>query len=237
MSTGRTSSRSRVHPQWLVLAAALTVLAGLVVGWALTDAADRVEVVALARPVPAGELFQIDDLTTASVAFDGRVTGLVPAGSAANLVGRVATVDLDPGTLLTAGMWAEDAGLAPGERTVGAVLEPGRTPNGLSRGDRALAVSIPGLGAANDLEVDGARTGHGDTTALSGGTVEVRVLDAEPAETGGMTVTLAVPDTDAPLVARLAATDALVLVGIPPTPLAVTGAGTTVGTDVAVVTP
>jgi hypothetical protein len=226
MSAVRTPGRSRVQVQWLVLAAALTVLAGLVVGWALTDAADRVEVIALAQPVPAGELFEVDDLTISQVAFDGRVTGLVPASSAADLVGRVATIDLEVGTLLTSGMWAEDTGLRPDERTVGAVLDPGRTPNGLSRGDRALAVSIPGLGAANDLELDGATVpANGPVTGSETGIVEVRVLETETSETGGTTVTLAVPEADAALVARLAATDALVLVGVPVAPTAVPTAG------------
>jgi hypothetical protein len=209
MNIARTSSRSRVQVQWLVLAAALTVLAGLVVGWALTDAADRVEVVAVARPVPAGEVFGIDDLQISQVAFDGSVTGLVPATSAADLVGRVATIDLEPGTLLTSGMWAEDTGLAPGELTVGALLEAGRTPEGLSRGDMALAVAILGHGAADDLAIDPRATGP------AAGVVEVRVLDAQPSETGGIAVTLAVDVADAPTVARLAATDALVLVGVP----------------------
>lgn len=219
MSAGRSTPRSRVQVQWLILAAALTVLAGVVVGWALTDAADRIEVVAVAQPVAAGETFEPEDLTISHVAFDGQVTGLVPASSAAALVGRVATIDLAPGTLLTSGMWAEDSGLAPDERTVGAVLEPGRTPNWLSRGDRALAVSIPGLGAANDLELEQTAVGAESTvTGPASGVVEVRVLDAEPSDSGGLAVTLAVADADAPLVARLAATDALVLVGIPATP-------------------
>ncbi|MGE0000361.1 MAG: SAF domain-containing protein, partial [Ilumatobacteraceae bacterium] len=139
-----TKVRSRVRVQWLVLAVALMVLAGVLVAWALTRAADRVTVVTVARPVPAGTVIQTADLTTAQIAFDGEVNGLVPAASLDALAGRVATVDLQPGTLISAGMWADGTELAADERTVGAVLEPGRFPAGLAQGATAVAVSLDG---------------------------------------------------------------------------------------------
>src|SRR5690349_7089390 len=85
-----TTVRARVRAQWLVLAGALMVLAGVLVAWALTRAADRVAVVTVARPVPAGTVIEAGDLTTAQIAFDGDVTGLVPAASLGALAGRVA---------------------------------------------------------------------------------------------------------------------------------------------------
>src|SRR5687768_9577421 len=121
-----TKVRSRVRAQWLVLAAALTVLAGMLVAWALAQAADRVHVVSVARPVAAGTVIQAADLRTTAIAFDGDVQGLAPAASLDALVGRVAAVDLGAGSLLSVGMWADDTGLAEHERTVGAVLDAGR---------------------------------------------------------------------------------------------------------------
>ena len=82
--SARTRVRSRVRAQWLALAAALVVLAGVLVAWALTDAADRVSVVQVARAVRAGEVIQEDDLTIAGVAFDHGVQGLVPAAATAH---------------------------------------------------------------------------------------------------------------------------------------------------------
>jgi flagella basal body P-ring formation protein FlgA len=196
VTPGRNSRvKSRVRAQWLVLAAALTVLAGLLVAWALAGAADRVDVVSMARPVAAGTVIQLDDLTVAHVAFDGEVQGLVPATSMDALVGRMATVDLPAGSLLTAGMWADATGLTAGERTVGAVLDAGRFPIGLAQGSAALAVAIDGEPAG----------------------VAVRVVDATTTEAGELRITLAVPDADASRIAQLAATDRLVVIGMPAT--------------------
>ena len=185
--------RSRVRTQWLVLGAALTVLAGMLVAWGLTRAADRVEVVSVARPVAAGSVLQAADLTMTAIAFDGSAPGLVPAASLGELVGRAATIDLQPGALLTVSMWADAASLAATERMVGAVLKPGRHPAGLAQGMHALALSL-------DDELAG---------------VTVRVLSTESAESGGLSITLAVTDADATRIARLGATDRLVLVGLP----------------------
>ena len=186
-------ARRRVRTQWLVLAAALTVLAGAVVAWALGRAADRVDVVSVARPVAAGTVITRDDLTVTAIAFDGPVTGLVPVSAIDELVGRTATIDLTPGTLVSAGMWADGTELSPGERTVGAVLAPGRFPSGLAAGAQALGLAT-------------------DDDAVQ---IAVRVLDADRADDGDLELTLAVADTEAATVAHLAATGTLVVIGLP----------------------
>ncbi|MCX6520586.1 MAG: SAF domain-containing protein [Actinobacteria bacterium] len=200
-------ARTQVRAQWLVLAAALTVLAGVLVAWAIERAADRVDVVSVARPVPAGTVIQADDLTTTAIAFDQPVVGLAPASSLDALVGRVAVVELRPGTLLSAGMWADGTGLSPDERTVGALLDVGTHPSGLATGATALAIAI------DDAAGSPSSTG---STATDG--VLVRVLDTRTADRGALQVTLAVPEADAARIARLAAAQTLVLVGVPATP-------------------
>lgn len=189
--------RSRVRVQWLVLAAALTVLAGVVVAWALTRAADRVAVLSVAQPIAAGETIEAADLVPTDIAFEARVRGLVPAGSLDQLVGRVATIDLAPGTLLTTGMWTDAPELAADERSVGASLPTGRHPAGLARGSRAMAIAV---------EV---------TVESNPAPVAVRILDAVVTDDGGLDVTLAVPDAEAAAVARLASNDQLTLIGVP----------------------
>jgi hypothetical protein len=176
-----------------VLAAALTILAGVVVAWALTTAADRVPVLTVARPIAAGDVISADDLAVADVAFDSAVNGLVPAASRDELVGRVATIALQPGTLLTVGMWADVPGLAEGERSVGASLPRGRFPSGIATGDGAIAVAT-------------------DSDAPA---VTVRVIDVIATDDGAITVTLAVAEADAAGVARMAAAGGLALVGTP----------------------
>ncbi len=193
-TTGRLHSRLRT--QWLALGAALVVLAGVLVAWALSQAADRVQVVQVARGVEAGDVIAAADLTVAGVAYDAAVEGLVPSGSLDALVGRVASIDLQTGALMQVGMWRDAPQLLPGEETVGALLHVGRFPVGLARGDVAIAASI-------DATADGA----------VGFTVEVRVIDAEAGADGELSVTIAVPAAQSIAVARLSATDQLVLVG------------------------
>ncbi len=189
-------ARSRVRTQWLALGAALVVLAGLLVAWALSNAADRVEVVQLARGVAAGHVIEANDLALASVAYDDAVVGLVPSESLDSLVGRVAAIDLQAGALVQSGMWRDASYLAAGEESVGALLTPGRYPGGLARGDVVLAAPLDAAAAFT-------------TTA-------VRVLDLQPDSNGDLVVTLAVPAAQSVAVAQMAATDQLLLVGQPP---------------------
>ncbi len=235
--------RGRVQTQWLALAAALVVLAGVLVAWGLSKAAERVEVVQVARPVQAGNELALDDLQITGVAYDGQVTGLVPATSLERLVGRVAAVDLEAGALMQVGMWADAPAVLEGEDRVGAVLKAGSFPADLARGDVALAAaldsldslgdsgSVEGAGDSGDGE-DGESAGDGEggdgepadgepagstvTTVASsaaGTAVTVRVLDIADNGDGRVVITLAVPAAYSVAVARLAATDRLLLVG------------------------
>jgi len=185
--------RSRVRTQWLALGAAFVVLAGVLVAWALSSAADRVQVVQVAAEVPAGQVITADDLTLTGIAYDADLQGLVPAVSLEALTGRVAAIDLQPGSLLVAGMWRDAPLIADGEEAVGAVLKAGRFPGGLARGDIAIAAPV-----------------DAESTAAP---VVVRVIDAEPGLEGDLFVTLAVPAERSVAVAQLAANDLLLLVG------------------------
>ncbi|MEI8238077.1 MAG: SAF domain-containing protein [Actinomycetota bacterium] len=181
-----------MRTQWLALSAALVVLTGVIVAWALSTAADRVQVVQLAQPVRAGHELTIDDLVVTEVAFDAGVTGLVPASSLHELVGRLAAIDLEAGALVQVGMWRATPNLAAGEESVGVVLKPGRAPSTLAQGDVAVAASAD--------------------PAVSAAPVPVRVLDATAKDDGTLMVNLAVPVAQAVKVAQLAASEQLVLV-------------------------
>jgi hypothetical protein len=185
--------QSKVRTQWLALGAALVVLAGVLVAWALSKAAERVPVVQVAREVPSGHALAAEDLTVTGVASDSQVPGLVPAKSLDALVGRIAAVDLAAGALMQQGMWRDEPLLAVGEQSVGVVLAPGRYPAGLAEGDLAVAASLAPGGAAVQSAV--------------------RVIDSSVTADGDALFTLAVTEADAVAVAQLAATDQLVLVG------------------------
>src|SRR5579859_3779176 len=88
---------------------ALAVIGGLVVvlcaigfaaGWA--HAGDRQPVLALARPVAAGQVLTAADLTVVRAGVSGPVS-LVPASQEPSVVGRPVAVPLPAGTLLAPG--------------------------------------------------------------------------------------------------------------------------------------
>lgn len=193
MSRSAQRVRSRVRTQWLALGAALVVLASVLVGWALTQAANRVQVVQVAQAVRAGDVIEAADLGVTEVAFDGQVRGLVPVASLDALVGRVASIDLDAGTLMQSGMWSEAPQLATGEEAVGALLAVGRYPDGLARDHLAIAAPI-------------------DPASTTAPTI-VRVIAVQTEANGDLLVTLAVAKADSVGVAQLAATNQLLLVG------------------------
>lgn len=163
----------RVRTQWTALAAALVVLAGVVVTWAVSSAGRRVQVVQVAQQVEAGSPIEVADLITAAVAFDPGVEGLVPAASLDALLGRIAAIDLEPGVLLQRGMWRDGESLLDGERAVGAVLSAGRFPPGLAPGDLVLGAPLGGLliaslGGPAGSSIDGGASGSGSATSPAG---------------------------------------------------------------------
>ena len=186
--------RSQVRTQWLAFGGALVVLSGVLVAWALSTAADRVQVVKVVQE--AGQPIPVEALAVTGVAYDAGVDGLVPSVSLADLAGRIAAIDLEPGVLVQSGMWRDAPALLDGEQRVGVVLRPGRLPVDLGQGDTAVAAAIDPA----DPFVP----------------VMVRVLDAVPGTDGTTSLTLAVGTGDAVGVARLAANELLVLVGDAP---------------------
>lgn len=208
----------RVRPQWMVFAAALVVLAGVLVAWGMQQASAHVQVVQLLRAVPSGQPFQVDDLGTVGIAFDAAVEGLVPAESLERLVGRVAAADLQPGQLVQAGMWRDQAALRPGERSVGAVLRAGRMPAGMAAGDVAVAAQMLDsalMAGAVATPPSGESSPEGVESAVATAPlpVVVRLIDVQTTADGNQLVTLAVPELSAVTVAQWSATEQLVLVG------------------------
>jgi hypothetical protein len=115
------------------------ILAGvvLVVGCALAFAVASVrmssgdEVLAVARPVPAGQALTAADLRPVRVS---RTAGLSPvlAGAEASMLGRPAAVALVPGTLLTSGDMGSASQGAAGTDVVAMALKAGTFPPSLA---------------------------------------------------------------------------------------------------------
>jgi hypothetical protein len=147
------SGAGRVRVAAGTLLAVVTVALVLAEGW--VRAGSRQPVLALARPVAAGQVITRSDLRVVRVSAAGPVA-LVPAARLAQVAGRAAAAGLPAGSLLAAGdIAAPSAGR--GQALLGVVLRPGRYPPGLSPGQRVavLAVRVSGRGGRAAMRVTG----------------------------------------------------------------------------------
>ena len=196
------SPTARRRPSMAVGGILLVVLFMLVFGTLYMRADQRVTVLTVTQRVPAGHAVTSDDLGTARVSVSGVAT--VAADQRSQIVGKIAAVDLLPGSLLNDAMLTDQAIPAPGQALVGVSLSPGHLPaGGVAPGDpvqvirTVITADAPGYTA----------------TVLSARAV---VFDAKvDEETGIHNVSLVVADADAPAVARAAAADEVSIVLLP----------------------
>ena len=102
---------------------------------------DREAVLALVGDVDRGETIAGADLRVVYVASDDPIAH-VRQEESGDIVGRIATTDLEAGTLVTRSQVADRVAIGAGEGVVGLALDPGQFPAlGLLPGDRVNVVS------------------------------------------------------------------------------------------------
>ena len=154
----------------------LVVACALVFAEGWLQAGHRQPVLALARPVAAGQVITAADLETVRVSAAGPVS-LVPASRQAEVVGSTAAVSLPAGSLLA----GSDIGTPPpvkGQVRLGIALKPGAYPPDLAAGQDVDVLATPAASAS------GSSSSGGASAALPVG--EAVVLSVSPAAaTGG----------------------------------------------------
>ncbi|WP_331731624.1 SAF domain-containing protein [Kitasatospora sp. NBC_01300] len=192
--------RSR-RPALVAVGVALAAVAGLTAGYMVDRAGNRVEVIAVARPIPAGKVISADDLKSVSVSMDPALHP-VPVGRAHDILGKAAAADLPAGTLVTDDSVRAGQPLRAGKDTVGVLAKVGQLPaQSLQAGDEVQVVSTPG--AQEDKASPAARPSTIGAVVLQVG---------EPDPNGARVVDLAVNPVDSPVVASWAATGRIALV-------------------------
>lgn len=192
-ATARAASRNRAR---VAVGALVLVASALAAGLLYANAGDRRPVLAVARPVGAGQVLEASDLREV---LASPVPGLrtVPASARGSLVGRTATVRLESGSLLHPAQVARGSVVDPTLAEVGGLLQAGQFPIGLRAGDRVLAIVLAPAGAPPDPTQAPVRA--------------VVVAIGTPAGTG-LPVSLGVAPGDAALVATAGAGGRLALV-------------------------
>ena len=162
----------------------------------------RVQVLAIARPVAAGQPLAAADLKAVRIVPDPDVP-LLKAVQVDQVIGRSPAVPLTPGTLLTETQLGPAAWPATGQAVMAAVFKQGAVPAGLAPGSHALVVTV----AKSDV------TGATETTPAAA-PIAATVVDiaAGTDGTGTTVVSLLLSRTDAAKLAGTGADLALVLV-------------------------
>ena len=141
------AARRRRRMPFVALGSLLVIVCVLAYAYGAVRLGDRVQVLAVARSVAAGQAISALDLTQVTAAQDPGVQ-LVPAADVAEVIGRTAVVPLLPGTLLTRALIGDAAFPPVGKVTASVALKPGQYPQGLASGAR-VAVYVSANPAQN----------------------------------------------------------------------------------------
>lgn len=130
----------RVRVPELVIGVLVTTLFALgAVLWHLSSI-EKVPALVASTSIARGDLIESGDVRVAYVSSDASVARL-DTSQINRLIGHVALIDVDQGTLLTSSMVADAVAIGQGEAVVGLSLDPGAYPaRGLAPGDRVNVV-------------------------------------------------------------------------------------------------
>ena len=206
---GGLGTAKRSTPMAVVGAAA--VVLGALLSLALYTSVDqRQPVLAVRRPVAAGQVIAAEDLRQVRVSTADGVTP-IPVSRSDSVVGKSAAVALVPGTLMTREQVGAPSSLQPGQAIVGVALKAGQAPAALPPGTRVQVITtVKGAGA------DQARPIVLTSSAIVAPATATNGAQLKPATSGTTVVSLIVPANEAPAVAAAAADGQVSLVALPP---------------------
>ena len=185
-TTGLRPRRSPARFVLGVLLAAVTVLLFVTVA---LRADHKQPVLAVARPVAAGQQLSAADLVVVRVSVESGVP-VVPAGSLDNVLGRTAAVPLVRGALLAPRQVGPAAWPPAGQAVLAVPVKAGHAPAGLSPGATVMVLVTPAVAGG------GSATGSGSGVQQAPATV----ASVQPASDGsGSVIVSLVLDQDAAL--------------------------------------
>jgi hypothetical protein len=200
-----TPPASRRNRTRIALGVVVIVLCVLGATTLYSRADNRVDVLGVRRPVPAGQVIAADDLRLVRVGIGANIQ-TVPASEFSRLVGRIAAVTLVPGALLSPEQITDAPRIPAGRAVAGVTLAPGRFPRSMVRGDKVLLVQTSASTATGD-----------DAPPVALGRATVLDIADDPATQGQVDVSLLVATDDAMSVASASASARLSVVVVPTT--------------------
>jgi hypothetical protein len=188
------------------LAVGVLVIVGFALGavmWHLTTTS-KAPALAISAEVHRGDVVESTDLRTIYVASEDALFRITDPS---RVVGKVALVDLGPGTILSPSLVADGQSLAPGNGVVGLALDPGQYPAfGLAPGDRVNVVR------SGDAAATTGTTTNSDQVIARGATI----FAVEDLASDRKLVSIQAAESDADAVAAAAGSSGLSLVLVSP---------------------
>jgi len=182
---------------WLFGGIALVVVGALVGAFLFTANSHTEKVWVVTKPIARGTTITPQDLGTISIA-EGQSTAAIPFSETNSPAGKVATVDLPKGSMLTGQSVASQLAVPNGQALVGLALKPSQLPaQPLAAGDKIEIVQV------NTTQGTGTTASTGPAQTISG-----VVSDTEPpaqGSSGTWVVDVLVSQTVAAQVTSLAA--------------------------------
>lgn len=187
----------------LVLGVLITLVGVLGTSMLVRSAGDRVDVLAVARDVPAGQEITAEDLTTAALPEDPALQP-VKASEKDSVIGRRATSPLHRGELLANSQIHGGKTLPDGQELVAVEVQRGAAPSdALAPGDQVKVVSTPGKDET--APTSGAKSNPQE--------IEAKVVKVgAPNASGAVVIQVAVASTDSAQLAARAATGRVAIV-------------------------
>jgi hypothetical protein len=196
----RAGLRPRRRPSLVLTGVLLAVVCAAAFVWLQLNTDRAVDVLAVARPVAAGQVIGPADVRVARLVPDPSVP-MVFATEASSVVGRTAAVPLVAGSLVSPAQLGPAAGWPrSGEAVLAVAVKPGRIPVGVVPGARVQVFTVVAVNATGPSGVAG--------SPVVATVVEVRT-DVD--SSGTTVVSLLVPATATAAVAASGADVALVL--------------------------
>jgi len=197
-------ARRRSAPH-LLLGVFLTLVAAVAFAVTSLRMDPRIEVLALAGPVSAGQVLGDADLVVARIVPDSTIA-VLPADRRTSVVGRTVTMPLPANSLLSEEALGRAAWPPNGQSVIAAAVKAGRAPDGVSAGARVLVLVVPP--ASSTATISGAPP---DGPRAAATVVAVQSADAS----GSSVVSLLMSSADALRIAGANGDVALVLQGGP----------------------
>jgi hypothetical protein len=191
--------RNRPRPAIIALSIALILAAGLAAAYLYATTGRTTQVFSAATSISRGDVIRSEDLTTVEIPDNQQIPSFTIAQPDA-VVGKIATVDLPDGTLISPNNIAANAGPVAGSSIVGISLTAAQLPPyALVSGDPVRVVDTP--------------TSQGNPPEETPETISATIVSVtEDTVTGNTVVAVAVDEATAPDLAARAATGRVALI-------------------------